>query len=198
MEKKSVKLLIKSVKSMFKYYLVYRVINVIILCVLSIITYPEIWDSFESNGGISVLYLRGKYHSDWPYIEDVLDYKHLSFPERILLGENEYYKKDEYTLKIFKMNVGFAIFPWTTIGDGFLTPVDFKPTSDKGMRYDGEYEGITYSIVIYGGVNAVTHTPEQNVIYLSDFGIINIILLCVCFLICIIKETTRKMRDFRI
>jgi len=174
---KKVSAIFKSLKLIIYLYLLYRIINILILFIADSLTAAPV----STPQTITEYRYCVNFEYPAPNINEVIDYEVLGWCHRCVIDENEFMNYENYNTIITKLNISFILLPWT---------VPINPFSPDNDCYRHQYNA-DYDISVWCGKNAFTGKTEEFFFYYND----TILLLPVLFLIliCGIFTDIRKL-----
>lgn len=154
----SLKRINKYFKMISYIYILYRIMNILIVSVIGFVYTPNVQTAPHKDNITP--------HIDFEYpapnLDEVITYETLAWCHKCLINENEFSNYSDYRFIEGKIIVSFILLPWTI-------PIDLlSPDNDANYRH--QYND-HYGIDVWGGYNVFSGKYEQIFFY-SGNGII--------------------------
>lgn len=144
------KRIFKTVKILIAVYILYRVVNLLIVEAVYNIRKDEI--TAVANSGIN-WYTNFEYPA--PMINDCVDYELLAWRYKVFISEEEYAENKDYVRQAKTINMANILLPWTSSV--------VIPRYDERHHCYGEYDGVGLDIYVTGcKPNVFTLEPEET------------------------------------
>lgn len=155
MIKKSLKTIIRYVKWISYAYLIYRVLNILIIYTIGNMNISKSYITLQEDN--STHYIDFEYPA--PNLNYVISYETLGWCHKCLISEHDFYYYSDYKSIERKIILSFILFPWTISIDLF---------SPDNEQYRHQYND-HYDIDVWCGYNVFTGKYEQLFFYYGDW-----------------------------